>query len=337
MPPKAKDKEPPAEPPVNLEELQLHIAQLGDEIATVKENIETRAKDYADSLSTFDVPWPLTSVAHGAGVLFSGSLDNRVLGVDVKAHTDRFEVVAAAPVFCIALLPEAGVLCAGTDCGNIECWNSLNCEPVGELAGHTARVSCLRRPETEQHLWSSSHDGTIRQWDMRELKCVRTFKVCDFQVSSFVLESGTIYAGAWDATVRAIDASTGECTAFFRGHEHIVHALTADKRGQNIYSASGDHKVIQWSVDPSQGFDRTPKARFNGHIDAVLCLHILVLEDFVAAVCGEQAAAAEGDASVRGDTMTVQEMELLRDPCMPAVVLITGSDDRRHALAIENE
>lgn len=94
-PKKKKDAGEAAAPAVNAEELQLRISQLTDEIYRMKKKIETRAKDYADSLSTFDVSHPLTSLAMSDGVLYAGSLDKHVLGIDATAHTKRFE--ASAP------------------------------------------------------------------------------------------------------------------------------------------------------------------------------------------------------------------------------------------------
>ena len=90
--PKKKGKDAPAAPEVNVEELQLKISQLAEDIFKTKDKIEARAKDYADSLSTFDVPYPLTSLTMSDGVLYAGSLDKMVIGIDATAHADRFQV-----------------------------------------------------------------------------------------------------------------------------------------------------------------------------------------------------------------------------------------------------
>lgn len=326
MAPKKK-KDEAAAPAVNVEEVQLRIAQLTDQISRVKDNIEARAKDYADSLSTFDVPYPLSCLAMSDGVLYAGSLDKRLLGIDATAHTEQLQVVAEAAVFCLEVFSEPAVLWAGTETGLIQSWNCQNSQALGELSGHTARVSKLKSTHAEKKLWSSSHDGTVREWDVQSRSCLNIYKVCEYQVGAFELSSSTLYAASWDAGIREIDLNSGECTALYKGHEHIIHAMTALDDCTFLYTASGDHKAIQWNTAASGGtFDRRATMVYKGHIDSVLCVHVLVLEDFINQIsCDADGEAAAGEEAGR---VSQEDLETLRDPCMPAVIVITGSDDR---------
>merc|ERR1711934_147508 len=257
------------------------------------------------------------------GVLYAGSLDKHVLGIDATAHTKRFEAVAQSGVFCVVLGQEAGTLYVGTETGLIQSWNSLSDPAVelGSFRGHERRVSQLLVKEADQRLWSSSHDGTVREWDLGCRTCLRTLKVCEFQVSSFVLCGSILYAATWDSTVRGISTVSGECVALFKGHEHIILGLAAGSEGERLYSASGDHTALRWDVGASSddGFERKSSMLYKGHIDAVMCLHILVLEDFIA----EATEGAESESP-----MSEEDLAVLQDPCMPAVMIITGSDDR---------
>jgi WD40 repeat protein len=42
---------------------------------------------------------------------------------------------------------------------------------VKELAGHHDAVTCLVNRQSFKSFFSGSHDGTIRSWDMRMMKC----------------------------------------------------------------------------------------------------------------------------------------------------------------------
>eukprot|EP00656_Telonema_subtile_P052868 TRINITY_DN7474_c0_g1_i3.p1 TRINITY_DN7474_c0_g1~~TRINITY_DN7474_c0_g1_i3.p1 ORF type:complete len:286 (+),score=55.57 TRINITY_DN7474_c0_g1_i3:68-925(+) len=270
MAPTKKSKAEATAPPVNVEEVQLRLAQLGDQILRVKDDIEVRAKDYADSLSAFDVPYPLSCMTMSEGVLYAGSLDQRVLGIDAMAHTDRFQAVAESGVFSLQVLREAGVLCAGTESGLIQCWHCASSQAAGFLTGHTGRVSKLKVSPSETQLWSSSHDGTVRQWDMPSQTCLNIYQVSDYQVGAFEISGAVLYAAGWDSTVRAISVASGECLAVFKGHGHIIHAMEAREESDHIYTASGDHHVLQWKLDEEYTtFDRTPSLVLKGHIDSV--------------------------------------------------------------------
>lgn len=110
------------------------------------------------------------------------------------------QAVAQSGVFCVVLGQEAGTLYVGARCersvwanwtlfdescvvgtetGLIQSWNSLSDPAVelGSFRGHERRVSQLLVREADQRLWSSSHDGTVREWDLGCRTCLRTLKV----------------------------------------------------------------------------------------------------------------------------------------------------------------
>jgi len=337
--PKKKGKDAPAAPEVNVEELQLKISQLAEDIFKTKDKIEARAKDYADSLSTFDVPYPLTSLTMSDGVLYAGSLDRMVIGIDATAHADRFQASAKAPVFSVRLLQEIDVLCAGTEAGVIQLWNCLTSDPIGQLEGHTQRVSQLRAGAESDTLWSCSHDGTVKRWAVGPRQCIRSYEVCDFQVAAFVVHAGLIYAASWDSTVRSISVATGELDQIYRGHEHIIHDIQLHENPERptFYTGAGDHLALGWQGGPAETLNGVtaegkPTATFKGHIDTVFCVHLLVLADFIAELAGETALQSEGSlaggAPVVNPHISEADLAVLRDPCMPELIIITGSDDR---------
>lgn len=344
MPPKKKKgKDGPAPPVVDVEELQLRISQLAEDIFKTKNKIEVRAKDYADSLSTFDVPYPVTSLAVNDGVLYAASLDRalvgmRLTGIDATTHAERFNAGAQAPIFCVQMLPDVDIICAGTEDGVIQLWNSLTSASIGALEGHTSRVSQLRIGETCDRLWSSSHDGTVKHWAVGARSCLRSYPVCDFQVSAFVVHEGLLYASCWDSTVRVLNVKSAELEQIFRGHEHIIHDIQLNPVGPTLFTAGGDYLAFSWKGGPADAAvggltsEAKPLQTFKGHIDTVFCIHLLVLADFIAELAGENVMAPEGalagTAPVAVSHINAEDLEILRDPCMPELIVITGSDDR---------
>jgi len=347
MPPKKKGKSDAAAaaPKVNIEEVMQRITQLALEIVNLKQDIDDRAKDHADSLSQYDVSYPLSSLCLFNEVLYSGSLDKEIVGIDTKTRNRVFKVQAADPVYCLFIMESAGVLFAGT-VSKIEAWNATSSEPYGEFHGHEDRVNCLR--EYEGDLLSGSNDGTLRRWARKTQRCLNMYPVCEYPLSAFEVLDDLAYCATWDNSVRCVDLKSGDTKGVYRGHDHVIQSIALmssekmngmdaqvlDARNVRglMYTGSMDHKILGWEMqdDDPELFEKKSLIAYKGHTDAVFALSVLDVPDFVAQLTGENELAEDADPAQASSSHGIPEHDLaaLRDKEMPTRILIAGSDDR---------
>lgn len=69
-------------------------------------------------------------------------------------------------IFCLAIDPLSRILVSGADDFSIKVWSLPDLDPVCIFSGHTNVISncCINLNATM--LLSSSHDGTVRLWDL---------------------------------------------------------------------------------------------------------------------------------------------------------------------------
>lgn len=97
----------------------------------------------------------------------------------VKAQTHRpLQYVTTIladdrPVECIAISKNQTFASVGDR--EIKLWQLSSGQRIGTLQGHTDKVTCLIMSPSGQTLISSSRDRTIKFWDLRKKKIVRTF------------------------------------------------------------------------------------------------------------------------------------------------------------------
>jgi len=351
MAPKKKKDKADDKPKVNLEEVQLRLTQLSEEIVNMKQDIDDRAKDHADSLSQYDVAYPLSCLALSNGVLYSGSLDKSIVGIDSASRQQRFQVTASHPVHCLFVMASHDILFAGAE-NVIQAWDASSSDNLREYHGHDDRINCLR--EYHGELMSASHDGTMRRWDRKTQRCLRIYDVCEYPVSALECLEHLAYCATWDNCVRCVDLKTGDTRSLYKGHDHVIHALklvpketmtltdkeraAMDAKGVTgiMYTGAADHKILSWELndDALDEFEKQPQTAYKGHLDCVYCVTALDVPDFVAELTGEKDIPPEGamdpEVEEAKPKHNIPEFDLaaLRDEHMPKRILITGSDDR---------
>jgi len=337
------------------------VNQLTSQIVNLKQDIDDRAKDHADSLSQYDLSYPLSCVAVHDDVIYSGSLDREIVGIDIKTRQTRFRVMASYKVKCILVMPSLGHIFAGAE-NIIQCWEVSTSEKLGEYHGHDQRVTCLRE-EVDTQLISASDDGTLRRWDRKKLNCTNVYKVCQYPIAAFECLDGHAYCATWDSYIRCIDLKNGETKYQFRDHEKEIQALTLlprDSMNSNdqamyeaknvkgvMYSAGSaidkkvknvkcvqDHLVLGWEIGDDDIYEKNATSSFFGHLDCVFCVAVLDVPEFVKTLTGENSDPPEGALDPAAEACkplhNIPENDLmaLKDAEMPKRIIITGSDDR---------
>ncbi|KAJ3285806.1 hypothetical protein HK104_009320 [Borealophlyctis nickersoniae] len=134
--------------------------------------------------------------------------------------------------------------------------------PRHALSGHTNAVSALTM--VNGLLYSSSKDGSIREWDVSSGKELRIFSGHKRWVRSLCRgPENLLYSGSRDDTVRewslqpTPSSATVECTRIFEGaHELGINAIWFDTFGrQRLYSGGDDGTICVWDVDVGEHVD----------------------------------------------------------------------------------
>ena len=184
--------------------------------------------------------------------------------------------------------------------------------------GHKGQVYAFKMSESLDCMISASADTTLKLWDFKSGKCVRTFeghgkavRDCDLSPGFSIASRGGLglaVSCSTDKTVRIWDARTGATRKEIRGHTDVVYSARFSPDGKMVCSASADCTVRLF--DALEGH---LTYIFHGHASAVVSVAYSPTGRYIASSSdyGERAiklwdAAMPATASVTPVTMRVQ-------------------------------
>jgi len=102
------------------------------------------------------------------------------------------------------------------------------------------KVSQLLLASNRQHLLSSSHDKTMRMWNIQRGSCVRIFKR-DLGIFDMVwFKENVVAAGDGDREIKFWNISTGEHLKTLVGDQDIQTGLVVNSEGMLISYGMGN-------------------------------------------------------------------------------------------------
>ncbi len=111
------------------------------------------------------------------------------------------------------------------------------------LKGHTGDVCAIKYHNGL--LYSSSHDHSIKVWDLSTKTCIHTLAGHVGEVSSLVFDNERLYSASYDETIKVWDLSTNTCSHTLQGHTNVVTSLICAD-GVPI-SSSRDNTIRSWN------------------------------------------------------------------------------------------
>jgi WD40 repeat protein len=97
------------------------------------------------------------------------------------------------------------------------------------------------------NLLGLARDGPIELWDTNSMKCVRTLKGHDKNVTCILkLANGTAASSSFDTTIRVWNVLTGECLRVLQGHTDNVWGVVEHQN--MLVSCSYDRTIRFWDV-----------------------------------------------------------------------------------------
>lgn len=119
------------------------------------------------------------------------------------------------------------------------------------LDGHTDKVNSVAFSYDSNYIASGSRDGTVKVWDLRTGKLIRTLNGDKFNVISvaFSRDGSKIVSGGDDKSVKVWNTMTGELTHTLRGHTDRVNSVAFSANDDHIIVSGSDDKTVNmWSV-----------------------------------------------------------------------------------------
>jgi WD40 repeat protein/DNA-binding Xre family transcriptional regulator len=131
----------------------------------------------------------------------------------------------------------------------IKIWD-LNGRELRELVGHQDAVTSLVLSKDGQLLYSGSGDKTIKEWNLADGNCQRTFKEHDGLVRAICIsEDGQLlYSGSGDKTIKEWNLADGNCQRTFENNKNSVQAICISKDGQFLYFGSKDKTIKELNL-----------------------------------------------------------------------------------------
>ncbi|KAI9199557.1 WD40-repeat-containing domain protein [Polychytrium aggregatum] len=161
-----------------------------------------------------------------------------------------------------------------------------------KLEGHSDSVYCIQFDRN--YIISGSRDRTVRFWDIKKAKCVRTLHGHDGSVLCLQYDSRYIVTGSSDHSIIIWEFPTGKLLKRLSGH--TLPVLDVRFNSEVIVSCSKDHLIKVWDLHTGALL-----RVLEGHVAAVNAIHLF----------GNLLASASGDAIVK--LWDVNTGKLLRD------------------------
>lgn len=127
-------------------------------------------------------------------------------------------------------------------------------EPFRCLTGHNHFVTDLDISNNDQHVISSSWDGTLRIWDLRYAKCSRKFIGHQREVESvcFSVDNSRIFSGGHEKTVSLWNVN-GVCKNISKNNNHkqwVTKVRYSNSQKNEYYATTGrDGKLKLWHIN----------------------------------------------------------------------------------------
>ncbi len=131
---------------------------------------------------------------------------------------------------------------------------------------HSGPVNTVSLSPCGTYIVSASFDNTLKLWDVKSGKEIRTFKghQSSVRAGAFAPDGRTIVSASDDNTLKLWDVKSGKEIRTFKRHQSSVRAGAFAPDGRTIVSASSDNTLKLWDVKSGKEI-RT----FKGHQSSV--------------------------------------------------------------------
>jgi WD40 repeat protein len=211
---------------------------------------DTNSGECRQILSGHTAPiWKIAFHPNGTQ-LMSGSEDGTAKLWDLATATcvHTFEHPAAVKAIAISQGDGSQLVTGGGD-GVLKLWEMETGACVWTKSAHQSDISSLSWSQSGKIFASSSHDRTVKIWDLAG-NCLQTLTGHRERVLSCQIDpqGKFLISGGADRVLKLWDLTTGTCIKTLTGHTTWVTTVAWTTDGQTIVSGSIDRTVRIWQV-----------------------------------------------------------------------------------------
>ncbi|KEP45692.1 putative WD40-repeat protein (notchless protein), related protein [Rhizoctonia solani 123E] len=185
-------------------------------------------------------------------------------------------IVHSHAIQALSISPDGSRIVVGYPDGSLAIWDKQTGACVSRSCGHRDVVTCAVFSSNGSIIASSSHDSTIRVWDVTMvLNDCRVLSGHSGPVHSvaFSPNSSLIASGSSDRTIRLWRPNvTHPIHAPYFGHSNRVTSVAFSPDGTKLVSGSWDKTIRVWSVDVGGSRLANNPLVITGHSDSVTCV-----------------------------------------------------------------
>lgn len=134
--------------------------------------------------------------------------------------------------------------------------------------GHSHRIECFALSPEGQVIASSSHDKTVRLWNIRTGEEVKIrYRATEVISVAFSPDGETLASGSMDGAIELWDLRTGKIRNIPDSKLGWVVSLAFSPDGQTLFSGSKNGTIERWHLDSGK-----PLKPLEGHLGAVFSL-----------------------------------------------------------------
>ena len=212
----------------------------------------TSAQEYVHSATLSSHTRSVHSIAFVDDHTFiSGGWDNTLRAWDLNTHRQRWGYDVGAPVSAVAIpMPNSFFVVYGGDRNHdLRTRNTDDGEFRASFEGHTNSVHDLAFKPRSYVLASGSIDGTIRIWNMRSERHVRTLRGHRSEIFSVAWSPNgrTLASASRDGTVRLWNPDNGANLSTLHGHGQTVWSVAFSPDGRTLASGGQDGTIHLWN------------------------------------------------------------------------------------------
>jgi WD40 repeat protein len=174
-------------------------------------------------------------------------------------------------VLSTAFSPNSDIFAIGDANGIINILQVDNSEETFYLQGHTDWIRSLKISNNGHILVSAGDDFTIKIWDLRSKKCLKTLLGHSNRVYSVAIspDNNIIASSSTDQTIKIWDVNTGECLKTLQGHSRVVYSVAISKDNTILVSSSWDETIKIWNLKTGELLKN-----IHGNLEKVLSIDI---------------------------------------------------------------
>ena len=115
--------------------------------------------------------------------------------------------------------------------------------------GHTDTIYSIDIDKNDKYFATASQDGTIKIWDFKTQKLIRTLSVNTGAVFSVKFDNkfNRLFTGHGHR-IRVWDLKTGKLIKTIKKHKYFVNSLDINEKLNLLVSGSGDRNIIIWDL-----------------------------------------------------------------------------------------